>query len=49
MFDAAADIADDGTDKPGYPSNAMTWKFWIHDRAPRLEVHDTWYAGDARR
>jgi phthalate 4,5-dioxygenase oxygenase subunit len=43
MFDAAADIADDGTDKPGYPSNAMTWKFWIHDRAPRLEVHDTWY------
>jgi hypothetical protein len=43
MFDGAADITDDGTDKPGYPSNAMTWRFWIHDRAPRLEVHDTWY------
>ncbi|WP_433293540.1 Rieske 2Fe-2S domain-containing protein [Pseudonocardia sp. CA-142604] len=43
MFNAAADIPDDGTDKPGYPSNASTWKFWIHDRAPRLEVLDTWY------
>jgi phthalate 4,5-dioxygenase oxygenase subunit len=43
MFDAADDIPDDGSDKPGYPSNAMTWKFWIHDRAPRLEVQDTWY------
>jgi hypothetical protein len=21
----------------------MSWKFWRHDRAPRLEVHDTWY------
>jgi phthalate 4,5-dioxygenase oxygenase subunit len=21
----------------------MTWKFWIHDRAPQLEVQDTWY------
>ena len=37
------DIPDDGSDKPGYPSNAMSWKFWRHDRAPRLEVHDTWY------
>jgi phenylpropionate dioxygenase-like ring-hydroxylating dioxygenase large terminal subunit len=43
QFDAAADIPDDGSDKPGYPSNEMTWKFWIHDRAPRLEVFDTWY------
>jgi phthalate 4,5-dioxygenase len=37
------DIPDDGSDKPGYPSNAMSWKFWRHDRAPRLEVLDTWY------
>ncbi|HVV18948.1 MAG TPA: Rieske 2Fe-2S domain-containing protein, partial [Pseudonocardiaceae bacterium] len=43
QFDGAADIPDDGTDKPGYPSNAMSWKFWRHDRAPRLEIHDTWY------
>ena len=21
----------------------MSWKFWRHDRAPRLEVDDTWY------
>lgn len=40
---AAKDLEDDGTDKPGYPSNYLTWKFWAHDRAPRLEVHDTWY------
>jgi phthalate 4,5-dioxygenase len=37
------DIPDDGSDKPGYPSNAMSWKFWRHDRAPRLEVDETWY------
>jgi phthalate 4,5-dioxygenase len=43
QFHAAADIPDDGSDKPGYPSNRLTWKFWIHDRAPRLEVEDTWY------
>ncbi|GLY70089.1 Rieske 2Fe-2S domain-containing protein [Amycolatopsis taiwanensis] len=43
QFNGVADLPDDGTDKPGYPSNAMAWKFWAHDRAPRLEVHDTWY------
>jgi phenylpropionate dioxygenase-like ring-hydroxylating dioxygenase large terminal subunit len=37
------DTPDDGTDRPGYISNATTWKFWAHDRAPRLEVEDTWY------
>jgi hypothetical protein len=21
----------------------MSWKFWRHDRAPRLEIQDTWY------
>jgi phthalate 4,5-dioxygenase len=36
-------IPDDGSDKPGYPSNAMSWKFWRHDRAPRLELQETWY------
>jgi phthalate 4,5-dioxygenase len=43
QFNAAADIPDDGSDKPGYPSNPISWKFWLHDRAPRLEVEDTWY------
>jgi phthalate 4,5-dioxygenase len=43
QFDGIDDIPDDGSDKPGYPSNAMSWKFWRHDRAPRLEVEDTWY------
>jgi hypothetical protein len=37
------DTPDDGTDVPGYPTNAMSWKFWAHDRAPRLEVDETWY------
>jgi phthalate 4,5-dioxygenase len=43
QFDQVDDIPDDGSDKPGYSSNAMSWKFWRHDRAPRLEVDDTWY------
>jgi phthalate 4,5-dioxygenase len=43
QFNGIDDIPDDGSDKPGYPSNAMSWKFWRHDRAPRLEVEDTWY------
>jgi phenylpropionate dioxygenase-like ring-hydroxylating dioxygenase large terminal subunit len=43
QFNGIDDIPDDGSDKPGYPSNAMSWKFWRHDRAPRLEVRDTWY------
>jgi hypothetical protein len=43
QFDGIDDIPDDGSDKPGYPSNAMSWKFWRHDRAPRLELDDTWY------
>ena len=43
QWDGIDDIPDDGSDKPGYPSNAMSWKFWRHDRAPRLEVDDTWY------
>ncbi|HEY1666228.1 MAG TPA: Rieske 2Fe-2S domain-containing protein, partial [Trebonia sp.] len=40
QFEGIDDIPDDGSDKPGYPSNAMSWKFWRHDRAPRLEVDD---------
>jgi len=43
QFDRVEDIPDDGSDKPGYPSNPSSWKFWKHDRAPRLEVEDTWY------
>jgi phthalate 4,5-dioxygenase len=43
QFNGIDDIPDDGSDRPGYPSNSMSWKFWRHDRAPRLEVEDTWY------
>ncbi|WP_433281059.1 Rieske 2Fe-2S domain-containing protein [Pseudonocardia xinjiangensis] len=43
QFNAIDDIPDDGSDKPGYLSVDMSWKIWRHDRAPRLEVHDTWY------
>jgi len=43
QWDGIDDIPDDGSDKPGYPSNAMSWKFWRHDRAPRLEVDDAWF------
>jgi len=43
QWDGIDKIPDDGSDKPGYPSNAMSWKFWRHDKAPRLEVEDTWY------
>src|SRR6516162_1929382 len=43
QWDGIDDIPDDGSDKPGYPSNAMSWKFWRHDRAPRLDVDDTWF------
>lgn len=37
------EIPDDGSDRPGYPSNPISWKFWEHDRSPRLEVEETWY------
>jgi phthalate 4,5-dioxygenase len=43
QWDGVDQIPDDGSDKPGYPTNAMSWKFWRHDRAPRLEIEDTWY------
>jgi phthalate 4,5-dioxygenase len=43
QFEGIDDISDDGSDVPGYPANALSWKFWRHDRAPRLEVDDTWY------
>jgi phthalate 4,5-dioxygenase oxygenase subunit len=43
QFFSVMDVADDGSDKPGYPSNAWTWKLWWLARAPRLEVNDEWY------
>jgi phthalate 4,5-dioxygenase len=43
QFFGVDDLPDDGTDRPGYPSTAMSWKLWWHDRAPRLEVEDTWF------
>jgi len=42
-FHGQEDIPDDGTDEPGYHSTQMLWRFWNHDRRPRLEVQDEWY------
>ncbi|HEX4829725.1 MAG TPA: Rieske 2Fe-2S domain-containing protein [Trebonia sp.] len=43
QFQGVDDIPDDGSDQPGYPASAMSWRFWRHDRAPRLEVQETWF------
>jgi phthalate 4,5-dioxygenase len=43
QFNAIDEIPDDGTDTPGYNSNAMSMKFWRHDRTPRFEIQDYWY------
>lgn len=37
------ELPDDDSDRPGYPTNATSWKIWRHDRAPRLEIEKTWY------
>jgi phenylpropionate dioxygenase-like ring-hydroxylating dioxygenase large terminal subunit len=37
------DTPDDGSDQPGYPTQAKSWYLWTQDRAPRLEVEDTEY------
>ena len=40
----AALIEDDGSDTPGaYNSGKMQWRFWAHDKAPRVELVDTWH------
>jgi phthalate 4,5-dioxygenase len=36
-------IPDDGTDRPGYPSNYQSIKFWLADMSPAVEVHEDWY------
>ena len=38
-----AEIPDDGTDKPGYPSGYMSMKFWRHDPRALIEVQDEWH------
>jgi phthalate 4,5-dioxygenase len=43
QWNAIDDIPDDGTDQPGYPSNAMAWKFLRHDRNAKLDFEYTWY------
>ncbi|MCL2396190.1 MAG: hypothetical protein FWC87_16080, partial [Acidimicrobiaceae bacterium] len=43
QFNAIDDIPDDGTDTPGYNSNAMSMKIWRHDKAPRFEMEEYWY------
>jgi nitrite reductase/ring-hydroxylating ferredoxin subunit len=37
------DLAPDDTDRPGVPSNEMSTFIRAHDRAPRVEVQETWY------
>lgn len=37
------DVPDDGTDRPGYPSEAMSWKALSHDGAPLIEVENQPY------
>jgi phthalate 4,5-dioxygenase oxygenase subunit len=52
QYFAIKDIPDDGTDRPGYPSNYMSMKFWLADPKPLVEVEDAWhgfrYAGIRR-
>src|SRR5712692_7996213 len=44
MWGGAKDLEDDGSDAPGvYNSGRSQWLFWWHDRAPRVEVVDTWH------
>jgi phthalate 4,5-dioxygenase len=43
QFFGVMDVPDDGSDKPGYPSNPWSWKLWWLARAPRIEVSDEWY------
>jgi hypothetical protein len=44
QYHGAENLPDDGTDEPGsHPSWATSWRIWRHDRAPALEVEDTWY------
>jgi phthalate 4,5-dioxygenase len=37
------EIDDDGTDRPGYPSQSMSSRIRARDRTPGIEVEDTWY------
>jgi phenylpropionate dioxygenase-like ring-hydroxylating dioxygenase large terminal subunit len=46
MYGGARDIDAnaDGSDTAGvYPSNRALWKFWWHDRAPRVQVTEAWH------
>lgn len=43
QFNGIDDIPDDGTDRPGYPSNYMSMKLWRHDPKAVLDVQNEWY------
>ncbi len=43
QYFGALDYADDGTDRPGYPSFDMSIKIWAHDRAPHLDLQNEWF------
>jgi phthalate 4,5-dioxygenase len=43
MYNAIEEVADDGTDRPGYPSIKTSGRVKRFGRVPRLEVHEDWY------
>jgi nitrite reductase/ring-hydroxylating ferredoxin subunit len=43
QFNGIDEIPDDGTDRPGYPTNYMSMKFWRHDPKALLDVRNEWY------
>jgi phenylpropionate dioxygenase-like ring-hydroxylating dioxygenase large terminal subunit len=43
QYPGIADLPDDETDRPGYPSGLMSMKIWRHDPKAVIEVHDQWY------
>ena len=42
-FAAMGSIPDDGTDRPGYPSNYYSMRIWHHDPKALIEVNEEWY------
>ncbi len=43
IFDAAGDIEDDGSDRPGYPSSYYSMRIWHDDPKALIEVNNEWY------
>jgi len=43
QWHATKDLPDGGTDRPGYPSNYDSVRFWRHDPATRIEINEEFY------